>query len=70
MNTSDVDEIRFKNGNVISIIEPKGEVVRGKRAKMKPYIDDSEKASYYEEELFNENHNRLTKTIEGLKWLE
>lgn len=64
------NEIRFLNGNVIQIIESKDEVVRGKRAKMKPYIDDFEKASYYEEELFNENYNRLTKTIEGLKWIE
>lgn len=70
MNTGNVDEIIFKSGSIIKTIECDGENIRGKRAKMKPYIDDFEKASYYEEELFNENYNRLTKTIEGLKWIE
>ena len=34
------DEIRFENGNTISIIEPKGENIRGKRADTKVFIDD------------------------------
>ena len=34
------NEIIFENGNVISIIEPKGENIRGKMADTKVFVDD------------------------------
>lgn len=52
-------EIRFKNGNIISIIEPKGEIIRGKRAKMKPYIDDFEMNTCILDEFINKENTNL-----------
>jgi len=42
MNTSDVDEIIFKNGSVIKTIECDGENIRGKRSELKHWLYDYE----------------------------
>lgn len=42
MNTSDVEEIIFKNGSVIKTIECDGENIRGKRSELKHWIYDYE----------------------------